>query len=187
MSGCVSVSLSHTHSVFKFLLVTMVTFSMFGREPTAFIPLLQNHLKTEQTRKDWSIRLITSSPESALVVINNLNEYIMRAFYINQTPLDNTCVSALSEILKTNRTVKRIYFISSPLIKPLTDAFCINRSIDRLEIELYLQNTSLEDDIMTICHTLTTNKTIERLVLSKKYKESCEKTKEIIQDRLLFL
>ena len=31
---------------------------------------------------------------------------------------------------------------------------------------------------MTICHTLTTNKTIERLVLSKKYKESCEKLEE---------
>ena len=68
------------------------------------------------------------------------------------------------------------------------DALCINRSIDRLEIELYLQRTSLEDDdIMTICHTLTTNKTIERLVLSKKYKESCEKLEESIQDRLLFL
>ena len=149
---------------------------------------VMNHLKTEQTGKDWSICLITSSPESALVVINNLNEYIMRALYINQTPLDNTCVSALSEILKTNRTMKRINFISSPLIKPLMDALCINRSIDRLEIELYLQNTSLEDDdIMIICHTLTTNKTIERLVLSKKYKESCEKLEESIQDRLLFL
>ena len=231
-----------------------------------------NHLKTEQTGKDWSIRLITSSPESALVVINNLNECIMRAFYIDQTPLDSTCVSALSEILKANRTMKRIYFISSPLtggIKPLTDALCVNRSIDRLEIlhnaitdedmthvaemfcsnktlkevvlsdcditdngfghicegltknqtliklnvgnntqittiststivklmntttsliELYLQNTSLEDDdIMTICHTLPTNKTIERIVLSKKYKESCDKLEENIQDRLLFL
>ena len=233
---------------------------------------VMNHLKTEQTGKDWSIRLISSSPDSALVVINNLNECIMRAFYIDQTPLDNTCVSALSEILKTNRTMKRIYFISSPLtggIKPLTDALCINRSIDRLEIlhstitdedmshfsemfssnktlkevvlsncditddgfghicegltknqtliklnvgnntlitsistntivklintttsliELYLQNTSLEDDdIMTICYTLTMSKTIERLVLSKKYKESCEKLEEIVQDRLLFL
>ena len=68
------------------------------------------------------------------------------------------------------------------------DALCINRSIDRLEIELYLQRTSLEDDdIMTICHTLNMNKTIERLALSKKYKESCEKLEESIQDRLLFL
>ena len=105
---------------------------------------VMNHLKTEQTGKDWSICLITSSPESALVVINNLNEYIMRAFYIDKTPLDSICVLALSEILKTNRTMKRIYFISSPLIKPLMDALCINRSIDRLKIELYLQNTLLK-------------------------------------------
>ena len=67
---------------------------------------VMNHLKTEQTGKDWSIRLITSSPESALVVINNLNECIMRAFYIDQTPLDSICVLALSEIVKTNRTMK---------------------------------------------------------------------------------
>ena len=91
----------------------------------------------------------------------------------------------------------------------MTDALRVNRSVDRLEIlhntitdedmthlaEMLSSNKTLKESdcditdngfrhIMTICHTLTTNKTIERLVLSKKYSAKLE---ENIQDRLLFL
>ena len=98
---------------------------------------------------------------------------LMNTYYITNNGFGHIC-----EVLTKNQTLKKLNIGNNTQITSTTTSL----------LELYLQNTSLEDDnIMTICHTLTTNKTIERLVLSKKYKESCEKTEEIIQDRLLFL
>ena len=77
-------------------------------------------------------------------------------YYITVNGFGHIC-----EVLTKNKTLKKLNIGNNTQITSTTTSL----------LELYLQNTSLEDDnIMTICHTLTTNKIIERLVLSKKYR-----------------
>ena len=47
----------------------------------------------------WWIHLSTSSNESALVVINHLNDFKLRGLDIEVTPLDSDCTTALSKKL----------------------------------------------------------------------------------------
>ena len=198
----------------------------------------------------------------------------MRNLQIVNTSLDSKCVSILSEILKTNKTIKRLWLQSSSLtgsIKQVSDSLCNNRTLEQLWLynvtgitdedmphlstmlatnttlkdlrlydcnitdngvryicegltknqtlttlnirdnhqitsvststiadliqtttsltELYLHNTSLNnDDIKTICTSLTKNTTIRKLWLSREHKEYCKKldSYQVIKDRLAF-
>ena len=224
------------------------------------------------TGKEWSLRLWSSSPESSWVVLNDLNNCTVRELEILNTPLDSDCALTLSEVLKTNATLKTLLLRSSPFndgIKPVSDAFYINATIEVLEVynitltdedtlhlsnmltvnktlkvlrlsnitdngvrhiceglaqnhslitlnigdnhqinsvststiaelihtttsltELYLDNTSLNnDDIQIICTTLTSNTTIQILYLSKKHEEYCEKLDgyHFLKDRIAFV
>ena len=68
-----------------------------------------SRLITEQQTKGsrWSIRLRSSSPESALVIISNLSKCAVWGLDIHSTPLDNICMSTLSaELQTTNKTDK---------------------------------------------------------------------------------
>ena len=193
---------------------------------------------------------------------------------IENTSLDSKCVSILSEILKTNKTVKRLVLYSSSLtggIKKVSDSLFNNRTLEELVLynvtditdedmthlstilatnttlkvlylyncnitdngvryicegltknqtltklhiggnhqitsvststiadliqtttsltRLYLYDTSLNnDDIKTICTSLTKNTTIRELHLSKEHKEYCKKldSYQVIKDRLVF-
>ena len=197
----------------------------------------------------------------------------MRSLEILFTSLDSKCVSILSEILKTNKTIKRL-FLSSSLtggIKQVSDSLCNNETLEELELfdvtditdehtthlstmlatnttlkglrlsncnitdngvryicegltknqtlttlnigtnhqitsvststiadliqtttsltRLYLYYTSLNnDDIKTICTSLTKNTTIRKLHLSREHKEYCKKldSYQLIKDRLKF-
>ena len=231
-------------------------------------------IKEQQTGKESSIRLISSSPESTAVIINNLNKCTVRSLNIWDTSLDSKCVSILSEILKTNKTIKTLWLVSSSLtggIKQVSDSLCNNKTLEQLAlynvtditdedmthlstilatnstlkelrlsdcnitdngvryicegltknqtlttldigrnhqitsvststiadliqtttslITLYLDYTSLNnDDIKTICTSLTKNTTIRKLYLSKEHKEYCMKldSYQVIKDRLEF-
>ena len=200
----------------------------------------------------------------------------MWSLYIYYTSLDSKCVSILSEILKTNKTIKRLWlelFFSSLTggIKQVSDSLCNNETLEQLVLanvtditdedmtrlstilatnttlkeldlyncnitdngvryicegltknqtltelsvrhnrqitsvststiadliqtttsltELYLDNTSLNnDDIKTICTSLTKNTTIRKLYLSRQHKEYCRKldSYQVIKDRLVF-
>ena len=191
------------------------------------------------------------------------------------TSLDSKCVSILSEILKTNKTIKRLALYSSSLtgvIKQVSDSLCNNETLEQLAlanitgitdedmthlstmlatnttlkvlrlyncnitdngvryicegltknqtlttlsiggnhqitsvststiadliqtttslITLYLYSTSLNnDDIKTICTSLTKNTTIRKLHLSREHKEYCMKldSYQVIKDRLEFV
>ena len=193
---------------------------------------------------------------------------------IENTSLDSKCVLILSEILKTNKTVKRLVLYSSSLtggIKKVSDSLFNNRTLEELVLynvtditdedmthlstmlatnttlkvlylyncnitdngvqyicegltknqtltklhiggnhqitsvstsaiadliqtttsltRLYLYDTSLNnDDIKTICTSLTKNTTIRELHLSKEHKEYCKKldSYQVIKDRLVF-
>ena len=199
----------------------------------------------------------------------------MWSLYIENTSLDSECVSILSEILKTNKTIKRLVLLSSSLtggIKQVSDSLCNNETLEQLELsnvtgikdedmthlstilatnttlkELYLPNcnitdngvryiregltknqtlttlnigfnhqitsvststiadliqttislttlylyyTSLNnDDIKTICTSLTKNTTIRKLYLSREHEEYCMKldSYQVIKDRLVFV
>ena len=199
----------------------------------------------------------------------------MRSLYIQNTTFDSKYVSILSEILKTNKTIKTLQLSSSSLtggIKQVSDSLFDNKTLEQLwlsnvtDIEdedmthlstmlaknttlkvlelyncnitdngfryicegltknrtlttlsisrnhqitsvststiaeliqtttsltiLYLDNTSLNnDDIKTICTTLTKNTTIRTLWLSSQYKEYCKKLDnyQVIKDRLVFV
>ena len=199
----------------------------------------------------------------------------MRSLYIENTLLDSKCVSILSEILKTNKTIKRLVLVSSSLtggIKQVSDSLFNNETLEQLALcdvtgitdedmthlstilatnttlkelclincnitdngvqyicegltknqtltmldigcnrqitsvststivdliqtttsltTLYLYNTSLNnDDIKTICTSLTKNTTIRELYLSREHKEYCKKldSYQVIKDRLVFV
>ena len=198
----------------------------------------------------------------------------MRRLDIWYTSLDSKCVSILSEILKTNKTIKRLWLYSSSLtggIKQVSDSLFNNKILEELWLldvtditdedmthlstilatnttlkelhlsncnitdngvqyicegltknqtlttlnighnrqitsvststiadliqtttsltELYLDYTSLNnDDIKTICTSLTKNTTIRKLHLSRKHYEYCMKlgSYQVIKDRLVF-
>ena len=199
----------------------------------------------------------------------------MWSLYIRDTSLDSKCVSILSEILKTNKTIKKLVLFSSSLtggIKQVSDSLCNNETLEELVLSyvtgitdedmthlstilatnttlkelwlsycnitdngvryicqgltknqtltmlsigcnrqitsvststiadliqtttslttLYLYNTSLNnDDIKTICTSLTKNTTIRKLYLSREHEEYCTKldSYQVIKDRLVFV
>ena len=67
-------------------------------------------IKEQQTGKEWSISFSSSSSESIAVIINNLNKCIVSSLHIQNTPLDNKCLSILLMILKTNKTIVTPYY-----------------------------------------------------------------------------
>ena len=231
-------------------------------------------IQKQQTGKEWSISLYSSSPESAAVIINNLNKCTVRRLDIWNTSLDSKCVSILSEILQTNETIKRLVLESSSLnggIKQVSDSLCNNKTLEQLVlwhvtgitdedmthlstmlesnttlkelrlyncnitdngvqciseglaknqiltklnigcnrqitsiststiadlmqttislIKLYLYDTSLNnDDIKTICTSLSENTTIKELYLSSQHEECCKEldSYQLIKNRLVF-
>ena len=206
--------------------------------------------------------------------MSNLNKCTVWRLDIWDTPLDSKCVSILSEILKTNKTIKRLWLSFSSLaggIKQVSDSLFNNKTLETLVLsyvtgitdedmthlstmlasnatlkelrlsncnitnngvryicegltknqtltklnisgnhqitsvststiadliqtttsltELRLHNTSLNnDDIKTICTSLTKNTTIRELYLSREHKEYCKKldSYQVIKDRLVF-
>ena len=80
--------------------------------------------------------------------------------------MDSKCVSILSEILKTNKTIKRLELVSSSLtggIKQVSDSLCNNETLE----QLVLANvTDITDEDMTHLSTiLATNTTLKVLCL----------------------
>ena len=91
----------------------------------------------------------------------------MWSLYICDTSLDSKCVSILSEILKTNKTIKRLVLDASSLtggIKQVSDSLCNNETLEKL---LLYDVTGITDEDMTHLSTmLATNTTLKELHLS---------------------
>ena len=149
-------------------------------------------IQERQTGKEWSIRLISTSPDSTAVIIQNLNNYTVKSLDIENTPLDYKCVSMLSEILKTNKTIKRLELYNSSLsggIKQVSDSLFNNRTLEELVLynvtgitdegmphlsnmlehnttlkELRLFNCDITDNgVRYICAAITKNRTLTKL------------------------
>ena len=90
----------------------------------------------------------------------------MSRLYIVNTSLDSKCVPILSEILKTNKTIKTLDLFSSSLtgcIKQVSDSLCNNETLEQL---LLSNVTDITDEDMTHLSTmLATNTTLKVLWL----------------------
>ena len=91
----------------------------------------------------------------------------MRSLDIWDTSLDSKCVSILSEILKTNKTIKRLVLYSSSLtggIKQVSDSLFNNKTLEQLVL---LNVTDITDEDITHLSTmLSSNTTLKELDLS---------------------
>ena len=120
----------------------------------------------------------------------------MRRLHIDNTSLDSKCVSILSEILKTNKTIKRLRLSFSSLtgvIKQVSDSLFNNKTLEQLVLwdvtgitdedithlstmlssnttlkVLYLYNCNITDNgVRYICEGLTKNQTLTMLNIGR--------------------
>ena len=90
----------------------------------------------------------------------------MRRLNIENTSLDSKCVSILSEILKTNKTIKTLWLDSSSLtggIKQVSDGLCNNETLE--ELLLYDVTDITDEDMIHLSTILATNTTLKDLCL----------------------
>ena len=127
-----------------------------------------SRLITEQQTKGsrWSIRLRSSSPESALVIISNLSKCAVKGLDIHSTPLDNICISTLSaELQTTNKTMINLILRYSSLtggIKQISDALFTNTTLKSLSL---INVTITDEDTSNLSTMLSINKTLRILRL----------------------
>ena len=135
--------------------------------------------KQQPTRKQWSIGLNASNPASTRVVIRNLHKCVVTGLKISlATP---NCVSALSEILPANNTLKMLNLSLYPntrdVIKEMSSSLSTNTS---LEILLFSSLDVTEEDLVCLSEVLAVNKTLRKLSFShsnitdKNFKYICE-------------
>ena len=132
----------------------------------------------------------------------------MRRLEIWNTSLDSKCVLILSEILKTNKTIKRLELFSSSLtggIKQVSDSLFNNETLEQLVLanvtgitdedmthvstilatnttlkELYLFNCNITDNgVRYICEGLTKNQTLTTLNIGRNYQITSVSTSTI--------
>ena len=125
-------------------------------------------IKEQQTKGNtWSIRLRSSSPESALVIISNLSKCAVMRLDIHSTPLDSICMSTLSaELQTTNKTMRNLILRYSSLtggIKQISDALFTNTTLKSLA---FINVTITDEDTSNLSTMLGINKTLDRLNLS---------------------
>ena len=126
-------------------------------------------LKEEQ-QMEWSIWVYQSSPESLLVIINNLNECPVKGLFLNDTPLDSNCITLLSGTLARNKKLKILELHSSSLagsIKQITDALCTNDTLETFgtwNVKLAItDNDEDEDDASHLSYMLRNNNVLKGL------------------------
>ena len=113
----------------------------------------------------WRIELRSSTTESAQVLIDNLDQFAVRELYIEDTSLDERCISMLSTKFTK---VKKLLFNSSSLP---------TGSIKQVSYALAHTDTSLEglclwnvpitdDDVIYLSNVISNHKTLKALDLS---------------------
>ena len=181
--------------------------------------ILSEILKTNKTIK--TLRLQSSSLTRG---IKQVSDSLFNNRTLEQLVLDNVIgitdedMTRLSTILATNTTLKELCLsycnITDNGVRYICEGLTKNQTLTKLDISrnrqitsvststiadliqtttslttLYLDYTSLNnDDIKTICTSLTKNSTIRKLYLSREHKEYCKKldSYQVIKDRLVF-
>ena len=166
-------------------------------------------MEEQLTGKKWWINLVKSSAESVLVIFNSLSKCAVRSLYLVDTPLDDTSVSTLSEILRTKKALKTLSLTSSPVtsgIEQIIDALSTNNSLEKLLLwhialtdedtthlsdmlgvnkmlkVLVLVNCNIDDDgIQRICAGLAKNETLIELDINNNSKITSASANTIIK------
>lgn len=132
---------------------------------------VMSQLKSQKhTGKHWEIIIQSSTPDSLLTVLNNINECLVSKLDIEDTPLKDSyhCVSKLSHVLTHNNTLKELLLRSSPLspnsLKTITEALTANTTLKSLAV--FNDDTITDKDIPYICDAISANKTLEVLSIS---------------------
>lgn len=136
-----------------------------------------HQLDEQQTDKEWSIYLHSSSPESACIILNDLNMLSVVRLDFVTTSLDDNCMSKLSDSLATNPTMKTLRFISSSLfggIKQVIDALFTNTSLETLWL---YDATITHEDVNHLSAMLGINTTLKALELS-----NCNVTDDLVRN-----
>ena len=115
----------------------------------------------------WSISLRSLSPESMLVIMNNISKCTVTRLYITKTQLDSECSSKLLEVLSSNmglETLQISLFSLTGGIKQISDVLINNITLK----ELLLFDIRLTDeDIIHLSNMISINKTLTELILNK--------------------
>ena len=127
-----------------------------------------SRLKREKKTREkslWRIELRSSTTESALVLIDNLDQFAVRELCIEDTSLDSRCVLTLA--MKFTKVKKLLINSSSLPMGSIQQVFYglapINASLEAL----FLWNVSItDDDIDCLSKVLSNNKTLKVLDLS---------------------
>ena len=123
-------------------------------------------MKEQQTGNEWRVRLFSSSPKNAAIIINNLNMCTVSRLDIEKTSLDSMCVSTLSEILTTNKTIKQLELNSCSFrggIKQISDVLFTNTTLEEL---ILAEVIVTDEDITHLSQMLCSNKTLKVLEVS---------------------
>ena len=131
---------------------------------------------------------ITDEDTSNLSTMLSINKILDKLQLSNCNITDNG-VQYICEGLTKNQTLTLLNISYNPQITSAstsTIAELINTT--KSLTVLYLDNTSLNNDIKTICTELIENATIQKLYLSEQHEEYCEKldSYQVIKERLQF-
>ena len=158
---------------------------------TGGIKQISDALFTNTTLEVLSLNNVTITDEDTSHLSNmlSINKTLEELGLINCNITDNS-VQYIYEGLTKNLTLTELNIRDNPQITSVstnTIAELINTTKSLRELRLY--GTSLNnDDIKTICTTLSENTTIQELYLSKQHEEYCKKLDnyQFIKDRLKF-
>ena len=113
----------------------------------------------------WRIELRSSTTESALVLIDNLDQFAVRELCIEDSSLDSMCVSKLSrKFTKMKKLLFNSSFLPIGSIKEVIFGLApINTSLEGL----FLWNVPItEDDVICLSQVISNNMTLKILDLS---------------------
>ena len=127
-----------------------------------------SRLKREKKIKEkslWRIELRSSTTESALVLIDNLDQFAVRELSIEDTSLDERCISTLS---KKFTKVKKLLLNSCSL--PIGSIKQVSYALAHTDTSLeglFLWNIPItDDDVICLSNVISNNKTLKILDLS---------------------
>ena len=119
---------------------------------------LTSRLNKQQDTK-WKITLKSSSPDCLLIVLRNIDKSLVRTLDIWYTPFDSQCISELSRVLTSSKTLQIMHLVSSPLpsnhLEIIVNAISNNSTLDTLE--LWGDDNITDNDIPHICQMLSKN------------------------------
>ena len=126
------------------------------------------HQLKRRQHTTWSIVLSRLSPQSLLTLLIDINECQVRSLDIWNTRFDSNCVSQLSQVVISSKTMEVLYLNFSPLLSDtyhlLTTAVAGNKIIK--ELYLWNDNNITDNDIPDFCSLITNSKTLQVLDLS---------------------